>query len=72
MLQNVFGFQYGLIQLSNENIVAFSNKPTSIVVFDPIRFTKVKQIENDKIIPKIGSLQKMKGDAFLYGRNKCF
>ena len=71
VLENVFGFQYGLIQLSNENVVAFGSKPMSIVIFDPIKFIKVKQIEN-KVITKIGSLQKMKGDVFVYGRNKCF
>ena len=71
VLENVFGFQYGLIQLSNENVVAFGSKPMSIVVFDPIRFIKVKQIEN-KVIPRIGALQRMKGDVFIYGRKKCF
>ena len=32
-----------------ENVVAFGSKPMSIVIFDPIKFIKVKQIENKVI-----------------------
>ena len=66
VIDGVYGWWYGMIELNDGNIAVSQEKPNRICIIDSIKYEIVYDLRNEEFIKSIGALEKLNCYSFLF------